>query len=61
MELYRIFNYERDVLIRQNMENGTRYHPVVDKNGDYFITELEYKKCGLGVLTEYVAPEEEII
>jgi len=56
MELYKIYNYERDVLIRQNMENGTKYNPVVDKKGDYFITKLEHKLCGLGVLTEFVPP-----
>ena len=56
MEGYKIYNYERDVLVRQTMEDGTKYNPVKDMNGDYFIFEQEYKQCGLGVLTEYFAP-----
>ena len=57
MEGYKIYNYERDVLVRQTMENTGKYYPVKDINGDYFIFEQEFKQCGLGVLAEYVPPE----
>ena len=56
MEGYKIFNYQRDVLIQQTMNDGRKYNPVKDINGDYFIFEEEYKQCGLGVLAEYVPP-----
>ena len=56
MEGYKIFNYQREVLVQQTMEGQGKYNPVKDINGDYFIFEQEYKQCGLGVLTEYVPP-----
>jgi len=56
MEGYKIYNYEKDVLIRQTMEGEGKYNPVQDHKGDYFIFEQEFKQCGLGVLTEYFAP-----
>ena len=56
MEGYKIYNYQRDVLIQQTMEGTGKYNPVKDINGDYFIFEQEFKQCGLGVLTEYVPP-----
>jgi len=62
MEGYKIFNYQRDVLVQQTMEGTGKYNPVKDINGDYFIFEQEFMQCGLGVLTEYVPPiQEEII
>ena len=56
MEGYKIYNYQRDVLVQQTMEGTGKYNPVKDINGDYFIFEQEFKQCGLGVLTEYFAP-----
>ena len=56
MEGYKIYNYQRDVLVQQTMEDEGKYNPVQDHKGDYFIFEQEYKQCGLGVLTEYFAP-----
>ena len=56
MEGYKIYNYQRDVLIQQTMEGTGKYNPVKDHKGDYFIFEEEHKQCGLGVLTEYVPP-----
>ena len=56
MEGYKIYNYQRDVLVQQTMEGQGKYNPVKDINGDYFIFEQEFKQCGLGVLTEYFAP-----
>ena len=56
MEAYKIYNYQRDVLVQQTMEGAGKYNPVKDINGDYFIFEQEFKQCGLGVLTEYFAP-----
>jgi len=56
MEGYKIYNYQRDVLVQQTMEGTGKYNPVKDINGDYFIFEQEYKQCGLGLLTEYFAP-----
>jgi len=53
---YKIYNYQRDVLLQQTMEGTGKYNPVKDHKGDYFIFEIEYKQCGLGVLTEYFAP-----
>ena len=53
---YKIYNYQRDVLIQQTMEGTGKYNPVKDINGDYFIFEQEFIQCGLGVLAEYVAP-----
>ena len=38
------------------MSDGSKYNPVQDHKGDYFIFEQEFKQCGLGVLTEYVPP-----
>ena len=62
MEGYKIYNYQRDVLVQQTMEGTGKYNPVKDINRDYFIFEQEFKQCGLGVLTEYVPPiQEEII
>jgi len=56
MEGYKIYNYEKDVLVRQTMEGTGKYNPVEDINGDYFIFEQEFQQCGLGVLAEYFAP-----
>jgi len=56
MEGYKIYNYEKDVLVRQTMEGTGKYNPVKDHKGYYFIFEQEHKQCGLGVLTEYVPP-----
>ena len=56
MEGYKIYNYQRDVLVQQTMEGQGKYNPVKDINGDYFIFEQEFIQCGLGVLTEYFAP-----
>jgi len=56
MEGYKIYNYQRDVLVQQTMEGTGKYNPVKDINGDYFIFEQEFKQCGLGALTEYFAP-----
>ena len=56
MKGYKIYNYQRDVLVQQTMEGTGKYNPVKDINGDYFIFEEEFKQCGLGVLTEYFAP-----
>ena len=56
MEGYKIYNYQRDVLVQQTMEDGTKYNPVKDHKGDYFIFEQEFIQCGLGVLTDYVPP-----
>jgi len=52
---YKIWNYQRDVLIQQTMSDGKKYDPLKDINGDYFIFEQEYKQCGLGVLTPFFA------
>ena len=54
MEGYKIFNYQRDVLVQQTMEGTGRYNPVQDHKGDYFIFEQEHKQCGLGVLTPFL-------
>jgi len=56
MEGYKIYNYQRDVLVQQTMEGKGKYNPVKDHKGDYFIFEQEFKQCGLGVLAEYVPP-----
>jgi len=56
MEGYKIYNYQRDVLVQQTMEGEGKYNPVQDHKGDYFIFEQEFIQCGLGVLTEYVPP-----
>jgi len=62
MKAYKIFNYQRNVLIQQTMEGIGKYNPVKDINGEYFIFEQEFKQCGLGVLVEYVPPiQTEII
>lgn len=57
MEMYRIWNYEKEVLVKQNRVDGCRYHPVQDINGDWFISEVQHKHCGLGVLADFEAPE----
>ena len=56
MEGYKIYNYQRDVLVQQTMEGTGKYNPVKDHKGDYFIFEQEFIQCGLGVLAEYEAP-----
>jgi len=56
MEGYKIYNYEKDVLVRQTMEGTGKYNPVEDHKGYYFIFEQEFKQCGLGFLNEYFAP-----
>ena len=56
MEGYKIYNYQRDVLVQQTMEDTGKYNPVPDNKGNYFIFEQEFKQCGLGLLTEYVPP-----
>jgi len=62
MELYKIFAYEKEGLVNQTMKGGCKYAPKEDKFGSWFISEEEYKYCGLGVLTEFVPPiQEEII
>lgn len=61
MEGYKIYKYQRDVLIQQRMSDGSRYNPVKDKNGEYFIFQKEYDHCGLGVKAEYVPPIIEMI
>ena len=53
MNGYKIYNYQRDVLVQQTMEGSGKYNPVKDHKGDYFIFEQEFKQCGLGVLTPF--------
>ena len=60
MEGYKIYNYQRNVLIQQKMSDGTKYNPVEDINGDYFIFEKEHSECGLGEKTAYVKPKIEL-
>jgi len=60
MEGYKIYNYEKNALVNQTMEGKGKYNPVEDINGDCFIFEIEFKQCGLGILTEYVPPTETI-
>ena len=59
MKGYKIYNYQRDVLIQQKMNDGSSYNPVKDINGDYFIFEKEHQQCGLGVQAEFVSPKPE--
>jgi hypothetical protein len=61
MEGYKIYNYERDVLVRQTNEDGSKYSPVEDRYGVWFISKAEHERCGLGMLDEYIKPviEEE--
>ena len=47
MKGYKIYNYQRDVLVQQTMEGTGKYNPVKDHKGDYFIFEQEFKQCGL--------------
>ena len=54
MELYKIWNYEKAGLVNQTMIGGGKFAPIEDINGDWLISEVENKNCGLGVLTEYV-------
>lgn len=56
MKLYKIYNYEKEGLVNQTMIGGGKYAPIEDVNGSWFISEVEYKNCGLGVFTEFVAP-----
>jgi len=56
MKLYKIYNYEKNGLVNQTMIGGGKYAPIEDINSDWFISEVEHKNCGLGVLTEYVPP-----
>ena len=57
---YKIYNYQRDVLIQQTRPDSTKYNPVRDNNGDYTISVQEYNDCGLGEPIEFVAPKIEI-
>lgn len=61
MKAYKIFNYQRDVLVQQNIKDGTKYNPVMDINGTWFISQEEYSNCGLGVLSDFIPPEPEMI
>lgn len=56
MEGYKIFTYQKEALIKQTMIDGTKYNPVQDINGDWFIFEQEHKHCKVGELVEYVPP-----
>jgi len=56
MKLYKIYAYEKTGLVNQTMEGGCKYAPIIDINGNWFISEEEFKQCGLGFLTEYVPP-----
>lgn len=56
MKGYKIYNYQRDVLTQQIMNDGTKYNPVQDINGDWFIFEKEHHHCGLGQLVEFIKP-----
>lgn len=58
-EGYKIYKYQRDVLIQQKRPDGATYNPIKDINGDYFIFEEEHKYCGLGEKTEFVEPNPE--
>lgn len=56
MVMYKLNIKEVVSLVGKKMGINSYYHPIEDVNGDYFITEVEYKICGLGVKAEYVAP-----
>jgi len=57
MGMYKIYNYQKDALLKQTMIDGRTYNPIADKKGSFFISEIEYKHCGVGELLEFVAPE----
>jgi hypothetical protein len=61
MKGYKITPAQRNQLVGSIMPNGTYYNPVQDINGDWFIFEQEFESCGLGVLTDFIAPPSETI
>lgn len=57
MKMYKITLSEKQNLEAMEMENRSKYNPVQDINGDWFISEVEYSICGLGVETTFTPPE----
>jgi len=55
---YRIYQYQKDALLKQTMIDGTKYTPIQDVNGDWFIFEKEYQHCNIGELMDYIPPTE---
>ncbi len=56
--MYKLTTREVVSLVGKKISDQANYHPIADINGDYFISEVEHKICGLGTLAEYVPPEQ---
>jgi len=61
MKGYKITLIQTNQLVESKMLNGSKYNPVQDINGDWFIFEEEFEACGLGVLTDFIPPISETI
>lgn len=61
MKSYLITIDEKNLLLGQNMPNGSYYNPVQDINGEWFIFQQEFECCGLGVLSAFTPIPNEII
>lgn len=57
MKMYRLITEEIVKLLNMEMGDRSKFNPVKDVNGDWFISEVEHNVCGLGIESQYVAPE----
>jgi hypothetical protein len=61
MNAYKITVEQKAELKNQTFALSQFFNPVQDINGDWFIFEQEFESCGLGVLTDFIAPPSETI
>jgi hypothetical protein len=54
---YKLTTAEKDFLTGKKTSGDSYYNPIQDKNGDYFIFEIEHQDCNLGVLSIFETPE----
>lgn len=56
--MYKLTTREVVSLVGKKISEQANYHPIEDINGDYFISEVEHKICGLGTLAEFIPPKQ---
>jgi hypothetical protein len=54
---YKLTTAEKEFLTGKKTSWDSYYNPIKDKNGDYFIFEIEHQDCNLGVLTLFETPD----
>lgn len=59
MKMYRLTTEEIVMLLNTEMGDRSKFNPVKDVNGEWFISEVEHEICGCGTEAEFIPLEIE--